>query len=44
MKVTAHHEALLVQVAGVGALEEALRAVRAGLDEVSASKDKCVAV
>lgn len=43
-KVTAHHEALLVQVAGVGALEEALRALRTGLDEVSTSKDKCVTI
>jgi hypothetical protein len=39
-KVTAHHEALLVQVAGVGTLEQALQAVRVGLNEVSASKDK----
>ncbi|KAL5523935.1 hypothetical protein ACEPAG_8108 [Sanghuangporus baumii] len=38
--VTANHEKLLVQAAGVGALEEKLRAVKSGLDEVTASQEK----
>ncbi|OCB86824.1 hypothetical protein A7U60_g5997 [Sanghuangporus baumii] len=38
--VTANHEKLLVQAAGVGALEEKLRTVKSGLDEVTASQEK----
>ncbi|KAI5123858.1 hypothetical protein M0805_005675 [Coniferiporia weirii] len=38
--VTSNHEALLVQAAGVGTLEEKLQTVQSGLDEVSASQDK----
>ncbi|THH05820.1 hypothetical protein EW145_g4520 [Phellinidium pouzarii] len=38
--VTSNHEALLVQAAGVGTLEEKLQTVRSGLDEVTASQDK----
>ena len=40
-QVTTHHEALLVQAAGVGTLEEKVYRVRAGLDEIAASQDKC---
>ncbi|KAL5485046.1 hypothetical protein ACEPAI_7688 [Sanghuangporus weigelae] len=38
--VTANHDKLLVQAAGVGALEEKLRTVKSGLDEVTASQEK----
>lgn len=41
-QVTAHHEALLVQASGVGELETKLQKVKSGLDEVTASQEKCV--
>lgn len=41
-QVTVHHEALLVQASGVGELETKLQKVKSGLDEVTASQEKCV--
>ena len=41
-KVTANHESLLVQAAGVDTLEDKLRTVKLGLNEVSASQEKYV--
>ena len=41
-QVTAHHEALLIQASGVGELEGKLAKVKFGLDEVTASQEKCV--
>ncbi|EJD03176.1 uncharacterized protein FOMMEDRAFT_146834 [Fomitiporia mediterranea MF3/22] len=38
--VTNNHETLLIQAAGVGALEDKLQTVKSGLEEVSASQDK----
>ena len=42
LQVTANHESLLVQAAGVDTLEDKLQTVRIGLDEVTASQDKYV--
>lgn len=42
-QVTAHHEALLDRASSVGELEGKLQKVKFGLDEVTASQEKCVA-
>ena len=41
VKVTAHHEDLLEQAAGVGELSGSLQTVREGLDELDSSLEKC---
>ena len=41
LKVTAHHEDLLEQAAGVGELSGSLQTVREGLDALDSSLEKC---
>ena len=40
-KVTAHHEDLLEQAAGVGELSGSLQTVREGIDALDSSLEKC---
>ena len=42
IQVTAHHEDLLEQAAGVGEFSGSLQAVREGLDSLDVSVEKCV--
>ena len=42
VQVTAHHEDLLEQAAGVGEFSGSLQAVREGLDALDVSLEKCV--